>query len=149
MKKLIYAAALILAVGLTQSFADTGTISQRVSASFHHDFQSAKNVSWEVAPNYLKATFSLGSHILFAYYSQDGDLIAVVRNILSDHLPILLQTELRKEYNGFWVTGLFELASEDQTTYYCSIESPDMTLVLHSDGNDHWSVYRRIKKLSI
>jgi hypothetical protein len=149
MKKLIYVAALILAVGLTQSFADTGTISQKVAASFRHDFESAKNVSWQAAPNYIKATFSLGGHILFAYYSQEGDLIAVVRNILSDHLPILLHTELRKEYKEFWVTDLFEMASEDQTTYWCSIESPDMTLILHSDGNDHWSVYKRIKKLSI
>jgi hypothetical protein len=149
MKKLFFVAALIFAVGLHSSFADKiETINQRVVASFHRDFDGAKNVSWQSTYTYYKATFSLGEHVLFAYYSQEGDLIAVVRNILSDHLPILLQADLKKQYKDFWITDLFEMATDQQTTYYCSIESAAQTLILRSNG-DGWTVYRKIRKLTI
>jgi len=149
MKKLVFAAALILAVGIYSSYADSiVTVNKRVAASFHRDFDGAKDVSWQSAPTYIKATFSLGDHILFAYYSQEGDLIAVVRNILSDHLPILLQSDLKRQYREFWVTDLFEMATDEQSTYYVTIESADQTLVLRSSG-EGWTLFKKYRKLTI
>ncbi|HTQ27984.1 MAG TPA: hypothetical protein VMI35_07645 [Puia sp.] len=147
MKKTILAMAVVLVSGLTSAFANkTDAIDQRITASFHRDFEMAKNVSWQQENNYVKATFSLNEHILYAYYSKEGDLLALVRNVLSDHLPVVLQVELKKTYGGYWITDLFELSSDTQTTYYCSLESENEILILQSDGHAHWSVYKRIKK---
>ena len=55
-------------------------------------------------------------------------------------------TELKKEYNGFWISELFEMVSDDQTTYYVSLENADKTLVLKSNGTSGWSVYAKTKK---
>jgi len=84
--------------------------------------------------------------VMFAYYNESGELIGVVRNILSDKLPINLMTELKRSYNDRWISDLFEMASEGQSTYYVTLETADDTLVLKSNGLSGWSVYKRTKK---
>jgi len=137
----------ILVTGVTSAFANThDRINERVTASFNRDFASAKNVSWQEETSYVKVTFSLSDNILFAYYTQDGDLMGVIRNMLSDRLPINLQAELKKSYSHFWINELFEMSTESQTTYYCSLESDTALVILQSDGSGHWIVYKKIRK---
>jgi len=88
----------------------------------------------------------LNDQVLFAYYDNDGKLTAIVRNIVSDQLPISLLTSLKKEYTGYWISELFELASDDQTTYYVTLESADKKIVLRSNGVDTWDVYSKTRK---
>jgi hypothetical protein len=83
---------------------------------------------------------------MFAYYNEDGDLMAVVRNILSEQLPINLQTELKKKYNDRWISDLFEMASEGQTSYFVTVENADETITLRSTDFNSWSVYKKVKK---
>jgi hypothetical protein len=146
MKKIILSLATVLMIGLS-AFADKGTeINQLAVRAFTKDFASAKNAVWEQKKDYVKVTFTFNDLILFAYYNNSGELQAVVRNILSDQLPISLLTELKKEYSGFWISELFEMASEDQTTYYVTLENADKTLVLKSAGVSGWSLYSKTKK---
>lgn len=150
MKKTILALAVFMITGLTSAFANKGeAINQNAIASFNKDFISAKNVSWQQSKDFIKATFSMNNHIMFAYYNQTGELIAVVRNILSTQLPISLLTDMKKKYNDHWVSDLFEVATENQTMYYVTLENSDEKLVLKSDGYDQWSVYNKEKKNSI
>jgi hypothetical protein len=147
MKKTILATAVILMVGLTGAFANNGEeVNQKVAASFSKDFETAKNVQWQRQKDYEKATFSLNNQVLFAYYNENGELLAVIRNILSDNLPISLYSDIRKNYSEFWISDLFEMASEDQTTYYISLEKSDETLILKSVDHNQWVVYKKIKK---
>ena len=147
MKKTILATAVILMVGLTGAFANKGEeVNQKVAASFSKDFETAKNVQWQRQKDFEKATFSLNNQVLFAYYNENGELLAVIRNILSDNLPISLYADIRKNYNEFWISDLFEMASEDQTTYYISLEKTDETLILKSVDHNQWVVYKKIKK---
>jgi hypothetical protein len=147
MKKTILATALILMVGLTGAFANNGEeINQKVAASFSKDFETAKNVQWQRQKDYEKATFSLNNQVLFAYYNENGELLAVIRNILSENLPISLYADIRKNYSEFWISDLFEMASEDQTSYYISLEKSDETLILKSVDLNQWVVYKKIKK---
>ena len=67
---------------------------------------------------------------LFAYYNTNGDLQAVVRNITSDQLPISLLSEMKKDYSDFWITDLFEIASDVQSNYYVTLENSDKKIVL-------------------
>ena len=150
MKKTILAMAVILTVGLSSAFANKGEeINQLVAASFSKDFHSATNVQWQSQKDYVKATFNLNDQVLFAYYKESGELLAVIRNILSDNLPISLYTDIRKNYNEYWISDLFEMATEDQTIYYISLENSDETLILKSFDQNQWTVYKKVKKNNI
>ena len=83
---------------------------------------------------------------MFAYYNQDGELLAVIRNVLSDQLPIRLLTEIRNNYGNFWISELFEMATEDRTTYYITVENSQERIVLKSDGLNQWTLYKKEKK---
>ena len=148
MKKQIVALVLMLTVAFTSAFAakDDG-ISQYTVASFKKDFVTATNVSWQVQPVYTKVTFTFNDQVMFAYYSKENnELLAVVRNIPSTQLPIKLFTTLEKQYKGYWITSLFEIAKGDETAYYITLEKSDEVLVLEAKGINEWVVYKKIKK---
>jgi hypothetical protein len=149
MKKTILALAVMLTTGLTSAFANKGEdINQGVIASFKTEFVAAKNVSWQEGKEFSKATFTLNDQVMYAYYSNEtNELLAVERNLLSSQLPISLLTSLKKDYSDHWISGLFEVARQDHTSYYLTVENSDETLVLKATGTDEWSVYKRTRKL--
>jgi len=147
-KKSILSIAAVLLMGLSVFAAknDERDINQSIVKSFHKEFINAKNIKWEQKTGYVKVEFTLNDQVLFAYYDNDGKLTAIVRNIVSDQLPISLLTSLKKEYTGYWISELFELASDDQTTYYVTLENADKKIVLRSSGLDDWDVYSKTRK---
>jgi hypothetical protein len=149
MKKLILALAMILTTGLTSAFASRGDdINQAAMASFKSEFATATNISWQHEKAYTKVTFTLNDQVMIAYYNNDNnELIAVVRNILSQQLPLNLFTSLKKEYKGYWVTGLFEMATPGYTSYYVTLENSDETIVLNATGSSEWTMYNKTRKL--
>jgi len=150
MKQFILSIATMLMMGVSISaFAaknEDGTVNQLIVKSFKKDFNGASNIIWEQRDTYTKATFSLHGQVLFAYYNNNGDLQAVVRNITSDQLPISLLSSLRKEYGNCWISDLFEIVSDDQTSYYVTLEDSDKKVVLKSQGTEFWSEFRKEKK---
>ena len=148
MKKIIFTWAIILTAGLTSAFAaPDGGINQGTIASFKKEFVSASNVSWQTESVYAKATFTINDQVMFAYYSMDNnELMAVARNISSRQLPLHLFTGLKKECNGYWITGIFEVAKPDETSYYATLENSDETIVLEAIGATEWHVYKKTKK---
>jgi hypothetical protein len=151
MKKMILVFAVLFTAGLSAANAHiikggkAEDISEKITASFNRDFVSAQNVSWEQERNFSKATFNLNNQVLFAYYSSTGELLAVVRNILSDRLPLALLVDLKKNYKDYWISDLFEMATDNQTLYYMSLSNGNETLVLKSDDANQWSVYKTLK----
>jgi hypothetical protein len=147
-KKSILSIAAVLLMGLSVFAAknDERDINQSIVKSFHKEFINAKNIKWEQKTGYVKVEFTLNDQVLFAYYDNEGKLTAIVRNIVSDQLPISLLTSLKKEYTGYWISELFELASDDQTTYYVTLENADKKIVLRSSGLDDWDVYSKTRK---
>jgi hypothetical protein len=93
MKKTILGLALSLLIG-TASFANNDeTINQKAEQSFKKEFVQAKDVSWQKSGDLVKATFTLNDRVLFAYYNETGDLVAITRNITipSTGCPICLK----------------------------------------------------------
>jgi len=150
MKKMILSLATVLMMGFG-AFAtgNDGIVSQQTRDAFKKDFSTASNISWEQKNNFIKATFSLDGQILTAYYNTDGDLKAVVRNILSDQLPLSLLADLRKEYTDYWITDLFEISADGQTTYYATVENSNKKIVLKSDDVSSWDVYSKERKAEV
>jgi len=148
MNKIILSIATVLMMGLSAFAAknDETDVNQLAVRSFHKDFVNAKNIRWEQKTGYVKVEFTINDQVLYAYYNNDGQMTAIVRNIVSDQLPISLLTSLKRDYTGFWISDLFEIASDDQTTYYVTLENADKKIVLRSNGIDTWEVYSKSRK---
>lgn len=147
MKKSILTWVLLLTVGLSSTFAHIKeNVNEQVISAFKKDFATAQDVSWEKSKDLSKATFKLNDQIMYAYYADGGSLVAVVRNIVSSQLPITLLSDLKKNYNGYWITDLFEMASDNTTSYYVTVENGDQSVVLKSSGLNSWETFRKDKK---
>ncbi len=145
MKKMI----LSLAIAFTTLSAFAGedeNVSQKVLNAFKNEFINANQVEWTVADNYYKASFVYNEKYVFAYYNTDGELLGMTRYISTADLPIHLQMNLKKKYNNYWVGDLFEVAKNDATSYYLTIENADSQIVLKSTGGSDWSVFKTAKK---
>jgi len=147
MKKTILIWVLLLTVGLGSSFANKfENVNEQVISSFKKDFASAQDVSWEKSKEISKATFKLNDQVMFAYYAEDGNLLAVMRNIVSSQLPINLLSDLKKNYSTYWISDLFEMAADNSTAYYVTVQNGDQTIVLKSFGAAGWETFKKDKK---
>ena len=148
MKKSILTWALILMVGVSTSFAHGKEgVSEKIMNSFKKEFTEAKDVQWESTKDFAKATFTMTGQVMFAYYNNDGNLLAVTRNIVAAQLPISLLNEVKKSYSDFWISDLFEMSSENNTTYYITLENGDQKVVLKSDDSRNWETFKKEKKV--
>lgn len=137
--------SLAIAVSTLSAFASDANVNQKVLDAFKTEFASAKEVEWSVGANYFKATFNYNGKYVFAFYSENGELLGLTRYLSPADLPLALQANLKKNYEGYWVSDLFEASKNDGTNYYITLENADSKIVLKSSGNS-WSVHNKIKK---
>ncbi|MFI5186966.1 MAG: hypothetical protein ACHQF0_09590 [Chitinophagales bacterium] len=146
MKKIMMVLALLLTVGTTFAYTGEEAVSRRALNSFKSEFAGATDAAWTAGRNYYKVAFTMDDQKLFAFYNTDGEFMAVTRYISSFQLPLTLQGGLKKSYSNYWISDLFEMASNNETAYYVTLENADTKIILRSvDGND-WSVYQKSKK---
>lgn len=147
MKNLLIASALFIASFSNQlAFANTGKENPAVQQTFASNFAAAKNVSWTMSDNVYKATFTYNGQVVSAFYGLDGTQLALSRNITSSQLPITLQAELKKNYDQYWISDLFEMTDATGLNYYITIETADTKLVLKSESTYNWSTFQKTKK---
>lgn len=145
MKKIII--MLAVAISSLTAFASDKNVSSNVLNAFNKEFSGVKDVQWTSTNDYYKAEFVYNGQNVNAFYKSDGNLLAVTRNITSLQLPINLQTSLKNNYNNYWITDLFEVSSDDGTSYYITVEKADSKVVLKSDGSGKWDVFKKIAKI--
>ena len=147
MKKVIAGLVLgsILLVN-TAFAANKDDVNGKVAAAFKQEFVQAKEVSWTKTNDYFRAIFKMNDDVLTAYFSEDGELMGVTRNLLSTELPIGLQTSLRKSYDGYWISDLFEYNKQDNSGYYITLENASEVITLQATDGRTWSVYKKTKK---
>ena len=144
MKKITtFAFALLLTIVSFAKPADSAT--GEISASFKKNFKNAQILNTETHQAFTKLTFKMNEVIMFAYYDNNGELLAITRNIISSQLPINLLMSLKNSYSAYWITELFEFNGNNTTCYYVSLESADASVTLRSDG-DKWEVYKNTGK---
>ena len=125
----------------------TDVVSPKALKSFHTTFTQATEAEWTITENYYKVQFLLNEQTINAFYNEEGKLISVSRNISSLQLPIILQTELKKEYNNYWITDLFEMSNDYGAEYYLTLEDADNKTILKSSvGSNAWTVYLKLRK---
>jgi len=150
MKNKILIGVFIFITGISSAFAnDKEEVNARIVKSFQKEFAGAQDVQWVTTKEFVKATFTLNEQVVYAYYSSDGNLLGVTRNIVSGQLPMNLLTDLKKNYNNYWITDLFEMATNNENTYYITLEDSDHKLVLKSNGTNGWEVFKKERKQSV
>ncbi|HXB29708.1 MAG TPA: hypothetical protein VNW49_07810 [Puia sp.] len=122
------------------------SISKNVINSFNREFANASNIQWEINANFVKAQFNVNDMVLFAYFNNSGELIAVTRFISPNQLPLELLTSLKKANSNYWVSDLFEIQTETGTSYFATLENADQKVVLKSEGINGWQTFQKEKK---
>jgi hypothetical protein len=147
MKKRILLLSIVLVSFTAFSFAaDAPAISKNVVSSFNKQFSNARDIKWESQANFIKAQFTINDMVLFAYFNNNGELIAVTRFISPNQLPLELLTSLKKTNTGYWISDLFEIQTESGTAYYATLENADQIVVLKSEGISGWQTFQKEKK---
>ena len=145
MKKIL----LILAITITTltAFANDEKVSPKVLEAFQTEFNTAKEVNWTAGDNYFKAEFTFNGQHVNAYYAADGELLGLTRYITLLDLPMNLQTSLKKTYDDFWITDVFEVSKSDNTGYYITLENADTRIIMKAGTDGEWNVYKKAKKI--
>jgi hypothetical protein len=146
MKKIIFLLGLVATVSVCSAYSSE-KVSQKVLSSFKSEFSTATNVEWETGTNYFRAAFSLNEQRIFAYYSPEAELISIGRYISSFQLPINLYNTLKKDYDKYWISDLFELSNNDGIHYYATLETADNKLTIRSTNGGGWTTYSKSKKI--
>lgn len=149
MKNKILIGVFIFITGISSAFANgKEEVNDKIIKNFQKEFAGAQNVKWVTTKEFVRATFTLNEQIVYAYYSTDGNLLGATRNIVSGQLPINLLTDLKKNHSNYWITDLFEMASNNENKYYITLENSDHKLVLKSNGTTGWEVFKKERKQS-
>jgi len=144
MKKMIL--TLAISISSFAAFAGEENVNKKVLDAFKTEFTTAKETEWTTGSDYYKAAFMYNEKYVFAYYSLDGDLLGITRYISPADLPMGLLISLKKKSNGFWISDLFEVAKNETTSYYITLENADTKTVLKSTGGAGWEVFKTVKK---
>ena len=136
-------AALLLTLGVSTSFANTKD--GEVNASFRKDFKQAEVLATVAGKDYTKITFKINGAIMFAFYNENGELLAVSHNIKSTELPISLLMQVKRDYADYWISDLFELDANGSANYYITLESANTKITLRSNANT-WETYSKKTK---
>ena len=146
MKRFLFTLTILCSLISFSSFANpTEKIASRVLQAFNNSFKNAANVEWTIGDNFYKASFQIDEQYVNAFYSIEGEMIAVTKRITSTQLPVALQTALKEETQSAWITDLFEIANEEGTSYYVTVENADQKLVLKSEGSS-WTSFKKYQK---
>ena len=147
MKRLFITVTIALSFISFSSFAnDDENIAPAALESFKTSFKSATEVNWSISENYFQADFALNGQYVSAFYDAEGKMIAMSRNISSLQLPLTLQASLKNKYEGYWISGLMEMSTDDGTSYYITLENADSRVILKSVSNTDWSHFKKLRK---
>jgi hypothetical protein len=144
MKKIII--MLAITISSLAVFAGEENVNKKVLNAFSREFAGAKDVKWTAHETFYKASFVFNGQYVYAFYQLDGEMMAMTRNISSLDMPMKLQTSLKNNYSGYWISDLFEISNNDGTNYYITMENAGSKIVLKSSSAGDWSVFKKSPK---
>jgi hypothetical protein len=144
--KQILSLSIALFLIVSSSFANGPEVSKPVLYAFQQSFAAAREVSWTEGAAFYKATFLHQGKTVTAFYSLEGELMAVTRNLSTEELPAGLRLSLKSETGSGWISELFLVSKLGSATYYAVVENGTSKVVLQSRGAKKWSVYQTEEK---
>ena len=135
MKKRIIALSTAIIMITSMSFAsDVRAIPTSVVTAFEHEFEEANNINWINTNDFYKAFFTVDEFSMEAFYSLDGELIAVSKKITIDQLPIILLKKAKEKIGSYHVSSIFELSTDRGIEYFISVENGNDKKIFKNSG---------------
>jgi len=114
---------------------------------FRVRFEKATEVQWVSAGELQKVRFTLDGQVSTAYYDAEGHLVALTRQIKANELPAALQSSLRTEMGGRWISDLFVVETGTASHYYVTLENADQKMVLQALNGRKWTRFQQAEKI--
>ncbi len=141
MKKQFLVLTTALIMTLSATFAqEAKPVPDAISNGLAQQFTNASDVLWQTTGDYYKATFLIDGQPMKAFYSHDGSMIGISRNISVEQLPLALLKEVKEKEATTTVSDLFELLTDRGTEYYITYKGDKDTKTYQSNG-DYWTRY--------
>lgn len=137
---------LAFAIATLPVFAKEPEVNQKALDAFRVEFNGASNVKWTISTDYFMASFIYNDKHVFAYYNIDGEWLGTTRYVALSDLPLILQGEVRNKFSAYWITELIEIANNEGTAYYATVENADTRLVLKASDGKTWTHFKKYKK---
>jgi len=132
MKKLIILTCLFAALSATASTPPE--VSEKVLKAFNETFIKATDVVWHEMQNLYEASFKQSEIITRAMYDTDGNLLRTTRYYSQENLPINILAKVKKKYEGKSVFGVTETSTEDEVSYYITLEDEKNWYIIKADN---------------
>jgi hypothetical protein len=132
MKKLIILTCLFAALSATASTPPE--VSEKVLKAFNETFIKATDVVWHEMQNLYEASFKQSEIITRAIYDTDGNLLRTTRYYSQENLPINVLAKVKKKYEGKSVFGVTETSTEDEVSYYITLEDEKNWYIIKADN---------------
>lgn len=154
MKKLLFGFAFLLMASST--FANTNIdrkddvnkVSYTAVKRFEKDFKFAKDVSWKISDQYVKATFTEDGKKMAALYDLHGSFLGSVEYLSYEQIPVKARTEMEKRFKGYAVSTALKIVSRpenedfnDEGSYWVDLSnevkqiyvniSPSLSIAVH------------------
>jgi hypothetical protein len=144
--KTLFILLTVLSSFLAQAAGGADKVSPAAIRSFEATFSKAESVTWAVSEGMYKVSFNVAGRYAFAYYDEEGNMLAVTRHLSPTELPMVLLAKIKQKYNQYWVSELIEVSNEGGTNYYITLEDAATKLILKSNGAINWSRYQKSDK---
>jgi hypothetical protein len=131
MKKLFY--AVVLLTGLSATATTPPEVNEKVLKAFKETFANAENVSWKEMDNSCQADFKQFEITVHAVYDNDGNLLETTRYYTEKGLPPNILSKLKKKYPGKEVYGVNEISSDQEISYYITLQDDKFWYNIKSD----------------
>jgi hypothetical protein len=125
--------------------ADNNTVSPNAVRSFQYQFGYSTEVKWAEINGLYKGEFSIGTEKHFAFYNENGELVAMARYLTLSSLPEIKRNSLLKRAKGYNITEIFEVWNDGGTTVYATFQNEKEIRVLYSSSKN-WVPFKNIKK---
>jgi hypothetical protein len=141
MKKKILTATVAFLMSFSAIFAnDIKPVPTLIVNELKREFKNVSNLEWKTTDNFYKASFTADGNSMEAFFSYDGELIGVSRNIKLAQLPLSLVKETKQLIGVNQPTQLFELLTDRGTEYLITFNTGKDVKTFKSDGYS-WSRY--------
>ena len=141
--KLFLATAAVLAIAVSAFAKEPETVSVKAQRQLTSEFKDAQQVSWSTSNNLFEASFKWNGQKLHAFYNQDGEEVALSREISADELPLKALQAIHEKYNDYKAGEVIELTSTDEgLSYYLSLEKGNKKVILNVSPNGLVSVFK-------
>lgn len=141
--KLFFTALAAVAITATSFAKGPETANAKAQKSLIEEFKDAKEIDWATKGALTEATFEWNGQKLQAFYTQDGDQVALSRQVSVDQLPVKVLRAIKGKYSDYKTTEAIEFNSTDTgLSYYVSLEKNNKKTILNVSTDGLVSVFK-------